>query len=68
MGAKEILAMALKLDESERIAIVEALASSFAQTDSGIDRIWAEEAVRRVRADDEGRMKTYTLQEVLGAA
>ena len=68
MGAKEILAMALKLDESERIAIVEALASSFAQSDSEIDRIWAEEALRRVRAYDEGRMKTYTLQEVLGAA
>ncbi len=67
MGAKEILAMALKLDESERIAIVEALASSFAQSDSEIDRIWAEEALRRVRAYDEGRMKTYTLEEVLGA-
>lgn len=67
MGAKEILEMALKLDESERIAIVEALASSFSQTDSEIDRIWAEEALRRVRAYDEGRMKTYTLEEVLGA-
>ncbi|MDP2823263.1 MAG: addiction module protein [Sulfuritalea sp.] len=66
MGAKEILEMALKLDESERIAIVEALASSFAQADSEIDRIWAEEALRRVRAYDEGRMKTYTLEEVLG--
>lgn len=66
MGAKEILEMALKLDESDRIAIVEALASSFAQTDSEIDKIWAEEALRRVRAYDEGRMKTYTLEEVLG--
>ncbi|MDP2810721.1 MAG: addiction module protein [Rhodocyclaceae bacterium] len=66
MGAKEILEMALKLDESERIAIIEALASSFAQADSEIDRIWADEALRRVRAYDEGRMKTYTLEEVLG--
>lgn len=66
MGAKEILEMALKLDESERMAIVEALASSFTQTDSETDRIWAEEALRRVRAYDEGRMKTYTLEEVLG--
>lgn len=66
MGAKEILEMALKLDESDRIAIVEALASSFAHTDSEIDKIWAEEALRRVRAYDEGRMKTYTLEEVLG--
>ena len=67
MGAKEILEMALKLDESERIAIVEALASSFVQTDSEIDKTWADEALRRVRAYDEGRMKTYTLEEVLGA-
>ena len=66
MGAKEILAMALKLDESERIAIVEALASSFVQTDSEIDKTWADEALRRVRAYDEGRMKTYTLEQVLG--
>ena len=67
MGATEILEMALKLDESERIAIVEALTSSFAKTDSEIERIWAEEALCRVRAYDEGRMKTYTLEEVLGA-
>jgi putative addiction module component (TIGR02574 family) len=66
MGAKEILEMALKLDESERIAIVEALASSFVQTDSEIDKTWADEALRRVRAYDEGRMKTYTLEQVLG--
>ena len=33
-----------------------------------IDRVWGEEAVRRVRALDEGRMKTYALDEVLAQA
>lgn len=65
MGANEILAMALKLDEFERYAIIEGLSSSL-ETDPEIDKLWAEEAVRRARAYDEGRMKTYSLEEVLG--
>lgn len=66
MGANEILEMALQLDETDRAKIVDRLNSSLTQVDPEIDRIWAEEALRRARAYDEGRMKTYTLEEVLG--
>lgn len=65
MGANEILEMALKLDESERLAIIEGLSSSLDQTDPEIDKLWAEEALRRARAYDEGRLETVSLEEAL---
>lgn len=66
MGANEILEMALKLDESERLAIIEGLSSSLDQeADPEIDKLWAEEALRRARAYDEGRLETVSLEEAL---
>ena len=34
--------------------------------DAELDRIWAEEALHRARACDEGRMKTVSFEEVFG--
>ncbi len=65
MGANEILEMALQLDEADRIKIVDVLNSSFAHADPEIDRIWAEEALRRACAYDEGRLETVSLEEAL---
>jgi len=65
MGANEILEMALKLGESERLAIIEGLSSSLDQADPEIDKLWAEEALRRARAYDEGRLETVSLEEAL---
>jgi putative addiction module component (TIGR02574 family) len=65
MGANEILEMALKLDESERLVIIEGLNSSLDQPDPEIDKLWAEEALRRARAYDEGRLETVSLEEAL---
>jgi putative addiction module component (TIGR02574 family) len=57
--------MALKLDKSERLAIIEGLNSSLDQPDPEIDKLWAEEALRRARAYDEGRLETVSLEEAL---
>jgi hypothetical protein len=39
---------------------------SLDQPDPEIDRVWAEEAVHRARACDEGRMKTLPFEDVFG--
>jgi hypothetical protein len=39
---------------------------SLDKPDTEIDREWAEEALHRAKACDEGRMKTVTFKEVFG--
>lgn len=65
MQTHEIIEQALKLKADERSEIVDRLLQSLDKPDADIDRLWGEEAVRRVRALDDGRMKTYALDEVL---
>lgn len=68
MQTHEIIEEALKLKADERSEIVDQLLQSLDKPDADIDRVWGEEAVRRSRALDEGRMKTYALDEVLTQA
>ena len=68
MQTHEIIEEALKLKADERSEIVDQLLQSLDKPDADIDRVWGEEALRRVRALDEGRMKTYALDEVLNQA
>jgi len=49
----------------EDVLDVYALNSSLAHVDPEIDRGWAEEALRRARAYDEGRLETVSLEEAL---
>jgi hypothetical protein len=37
---------------------------SLDKPDPEIDRVWQEEALRRVKAYDEGRLKTVSMEEV----
>jgi putative addiction module component (TIGR02574 family) len=66
MGKHEIIDMALQLKAAERYEVVEQLMQSLDKSDAEIDRVWAEEALHRVRACDEGRMKTLSAEEVFG--
>jgi hypothetical protein len=45
---------------------VEKIMQSLDRPDSEIDRVWAEEALNRARACNEGRMKTLSFEEVFG--
>ena len=66
MGKHEIIDMALQLKAEERYEIVERILQSLDKPDAEIDRVWAEEALDRARACDEGLMKTVSFEEVFG--
>lgn len=64
MGKHEIIDMVLQLKAAERYEVVERIMQSLDKPDAEIDRIWADEALHRARACDEGRMKTLSFEEV----
>lgn len=66
MSTAKVIEQALKLKSSDRYLVLEILQQSLDKPDQEIDTIWAEEAVRRVKACDEGRMKLHGFEEVFG--
>lgn len=66
MGKREIIDMALQLKAEDRYEIAESIMQSLDKSDPEIERAWAEEAQRRVRACDDGRMKLLSAEDVLG--
>lgn len=66
MGKNEIIDMALQLRATERYEVAEKIMQSLDKPDPEIERIWAEEALHRARACDQGRMKTLPFDEVFG--
>jgi putative addiction module component (TIGR02574 family) len=67
MGTQELISQALKLDPAERFAVVDQILRSLDRPDPEIDRIWLEEAERRLRAYREGKVKGIPAEEILGA-
>jgi len=67
MSGKEILDMALHLAPGERMVLIEGLMNSLDEPDPNIDRLWNEEAQRRLEACRSGKMKTLSMEEVLGS-
>jgi len=66
MGKHEIIDMTLRLKAEERYEVVEKILQTPDKPDAEIDRVWAEEALHRARACDEGLMKTVSFEEVFG--
>ncbi len=66
MDTQEVIEMALKLKPHERLELIDRIHESFDLPDPEIERLWGEEAVRRLAALDAGRGKTYSMEEVLG--
>jgi len=64
MSTAEVIEQALKLNASERLALVEMLQESLDKSDPEIDRIWLEEAQRRLQAYREGRLAAIPMEEV----
>lgn len=64
MGTSDVIEQALKLKASERYMLLEMLHQSLDKPDPEIDRIWREEALRRMKAYDEGKLKTVSMEEV----
>ncbi|MDO8925370.1 MAG: addiction module protein [Sideroxyarcus sp.] len=66
MGKSEIIDMALQLKASERYEVVEQIMQSLDKSDPEVDHVWAEEALQRAKACDDGRMKTLPFEAVFG--
>jgi putative addiction module component (TIGR02574 family) len=63
MSTAEIIEQALQLKASERYALLELLHQSLDKPDPDIDRVWQEEALRRLTAYDEGRLESVSMEE-----
>lgn len=65
MGTQEIIEQALKLKATERFEIVEQILQSLDKPDQEIERIWADEAERRLQIYDAGQVQGIPLDEAL---
>ena len=63
MSTAEIIEQALHLKASERYVLLELLHQSLDKPNPEIDRVWQEEALRRLQAYDEGRLECVSMQE-----
>jgi putative addiction module component (TIGR02574 family) len=66
MQVNEIIQEALRLPATARFEIVEQLMQSLDKPDPAIDRMWGEEAVKRLASVDAGLSPTFSADEVFG--
>lgn len=66
MNTKVLLDAALKFPPSERFALIDELLHSLDRPDPVLDRIWIEEAERRLAAYRSGRVQGVPAEDVVG--
>lgn len=64
MSTSDVTMQALKLKPSERHLLSEILQQSLETPDLEIDHIWRGEALSRMKAYDEGKLTTVSMEEV----
>ena len=64
MSTKALLDAAMKLKPEERLTLVEGLIQSLDEPDKRLDEIWAEEAERRLKAYQEGKLEGIPMEEI----
>lgn len=64
MSTAEVIEMALRLKASERYKLLEMLQKSLDKPDPEVDRVWIEEAERRLQAYREGKLEVISMEEV----
>lgn len=67
MQVNEIVQEALLLPADAQLAIADLLYKNLETAAPEIDRLWGEEALRRLAAYDAGRSKTFSMDEVFGS-
>ncbi|OHC65484.1 MAG: addiction module protein [Rhodocyclales bacterium GWA2_65_19] len=67
MGRREIIELAMQLEPSERFEVAEELLRSVEQVDPEIDRLWLEEAERRLAAYRAGKVKGIPAEDIFGS-
>lgn len=63
--SREILEQAMALSPSEKAELVDKLIWALDKPDSGLDKLWAEEAESRLAAYKRGDLKAVSVEEVL---
>lgn len=63
MSTAEIIEQALRLKASERYTLLELLHQSLDKPDPEIDQVWQQEALRRLKAYEEGRLECLSMEE-----
>ncbi len=66
MSTTELVAQALKLNPSERFDLVDQVLHSLDQPNPEINRVWIEEAERRLAAYRAGKVKGIPAKEIFG--
>ena len=66
MQVNEIVQEALLLPADAQLAIADLLYKNLGAADPEIDRLWGEEALRRLAAFDAVRSKTFSIDAVFG--
>ena len=67
MGRREIIELAMRLKPAERFEVAEELLRSVEEVDPEIDRLWLEEAERRLAAYRAGNVKGIPAEDIFGA-
>ena len=65
MNTKSVFEDALQLRPAERLQLIEMLSRSLNKPDENIEKIWAEEAEKRYKALEEGRIKTIAVKDII---
>ena len=65
MDTKSIFKDALELRPAERLQLIEMLSRSLNKPDENIEKIWAEESEKRYKALEEGKVKTFAINEII---
>lgn len=66
MSTKAMIDSALKLSPAERFELMDSIAHSLDRPDPALDRIWIEEAERRLAAFRVGAIKGVPAHDVVG--
>lgn len=66
METRELIEQALRLDPAERLELVDQVLHSLDEPDSTIDRLWLDEAERRLAMYRAGRAKGIPDEDVVG--
>ncbi len=65
MNTKSVFEDALQLRPAERLQLIEMLSKSLNKPDENIEIIRVEEAEKRYKALEEGRMKTTAIKDII---
>ena len=65
MNTKSVFEEALQLRPADRLLLIEMLTKSLNKPDENIEKVWGEEAEKRYRALEEGRLKTIGIKDII---